>query len=129
MNNGAAISTEAETLTASGGNITLRARDFLHLVSSEITASVKGETGNGGNIVIEPVLVVLNHSSIIASAIEGRGGNIVINGEIAVSTDSVVSARGKPALSGTLVDVNDALVLLSSELRSATEVLRDSCVA
>jgi len=37
MNNGAGISTEAQASTASGGNITLRVRDFLYLVSSEIT--------------------------------------------------------------------------------------------
>ena len=48
MKNGAAISTEAAASTANGGNITLHVRDFLYLVGSEITASVKGETGNRG---------------------------------------------------------------------------------
>jgi large exoprotein involved in heme utilization and adhesion len=80
MNNDAAISTEAERSTASGGNITLKVDDFLYLMSSKITTSVKGKTSNGGNITIDPRFVVLlNHSSIKADAVEGHGGNIEIN--------------------------------------------------
>jgi large exoprotein involved in heme utilization and adhesion len=130
LNNGGAISTEAETSTANGGNITLNIADFLFLTSSEITASVKGQTGNGGNIVIDPQFVVLNHSSIVASAIEGRGGNITVNaGEFIVSSDSITSATGQVEILAPRVDVNSALVVLSSELRGRTEVLRESCAA
>jgi len=56
--------------------ITLKLGDFLYLLSSEITTSVKGETGNGGNITTDPQFVVLNQSSIIAQAIDEHGGNI-----------------------------------------------------
>jgi large exoprotein involved in heme utilization and adhesion len=136
MNNGAAISTEADTSTASGGNITLKMRDFLYLVSSEITTSVKGETGNGGNITIDPQLVILNHSRITAEAIEGHGGNITINaGEYIASADSIVSATSQKGISGTVeiggprVDVNGALVVLSSELRGLVAVQREACAA
>ena len=136
MNNSAAISTEAEASTANGGNITLKVGDFLYLVSSKISTSVQGETGNGGNIAIDPQFLVLNHSSITAQAIEGHGGNITINaGEFIASTDSIVSATSQKGISGTVeiggprVDVNGALVVLSSELRSAAAVLRTSCVA
>jgi large exoprotein involved in heme utilization and adhesion len=136
MNNGAAISTEAETSKASGGNITLKVDDFLYLVSSKVTTSVNGETGNGGNITIDPQFVVLNHSSIIAEAVEGHGGNITINaGQFIPSADSIVSASSQLGISGTVVisgprvDVNGALVVLSTELRSAAEVLRHSCAA
>ena len=136
MNNGAAISTEAETSTASGGNITLHVRDLLYLVSSEITTSVKGETGNGGNIAIDSQLVILNHSRIIAEAIEGHGGNITITaGEYIPSSDSTVSATSQLGISGTIeingprVDVNGALVVLSSELRGRVAVLREACAA
>ena len=138
IGNGGAISTEAEgeRSTASGGNITLHVRDFLYLVSSEITTSVKGETGNGGNITIDPQLVTLNHSSIIAEAIEGHGGNITITaGQFIPSSDSVVSAASEFGLSGTVVingprvDVNGALVVLSTQLHGRTEVLREACAA
>jgi large exoprotein involved in heme utilization and adhesion len=136
MNSGAAISTEAVTSTASGGNITLHVRDFLYLVSSEITTSVKGEAGNGGNIAIDPQLMILDHSSIIAQAIEGHGGNITITADLFIpSSDSVVSATSQLGISGTVeingprVDVNGALVVLSSELRGRAAVLREACAA
>ena len=136
MNNDASISTEAETSTANGGNITLHLRDFLHLVSSEISTSVKGATGSGGNIVIDPQLVILNHSSIIAQAIEGHGGNITITADQFIpSSDSIISATSELGISGTIVingprvDVNGALVVLSSQLRGRTEVLREACEA
>jgi filamentous hemagglutinin family protein len=134
--NGAAISTEAETSKASGGNITLKVGDFLYLKSGEITTSVKGETGNGGNITIDPQTVVLNQSSIIAQAVQGHGGNITINaGEFLQSADSVVSATSALGISGTIeiigprVDLNGALLVLSSELRSTAQVLRNNCAA
>jgi filamentous hemagglutinin family protein len=136
MNDRAAILTEAATSTANGGNITLHLRDFLYLVSSEISTSVKGETGNGGNIAIDPQLVILNHSSIIAEAIEGHGGDITITaGQFIPSTDSIVSATSELGISGTIVingprvDVNGALVVLSTQLRGRTELLREACAA
>jgi large exoprotein involved in heme utilization and adhesion len=136
MNDRAKISTEAKTSTANGGNITLHVRDFLHLVSSEISTSVKGETGNGGNITIDPQLVILDHSLIKADAIAGHGGNITITaGQFIPSSDSTISATSQLGISGTIVingprvDVNGALVVLSSQLRGRTEVLREACAA
>jgi hypothetical protein len=136
MNNGASISTEAQTSTANGGNITLHLRDLLYLVSSEISTSVKGETGSGGNIAIDPQLVILNHSSIKADAIAGHGGNITITADQFIpSSDSSVEATSELGISGTIVingprvDVNGALVVLSSQLRGRTEVLREACAA
>jgi large exoprotein involved in heme utilization and adhesion len=138
INNGGAISTEAEgqRSTASGGDITLHMRDLFYLVSSEISTSVQGETGNGGNITIDPQLVILNHSSIIAQAIKGHGGNITITADQLIpSSDSIISATSELGISGTvvingpLVDVNGALVVLSSQLRSRIEVLREACAA
>jgi large exoprotein involved in heme utilization and adhesion len=119
-----------------GGNITLEVRDFLYLASSQITTSVKGDIGNGGNIAIDPQLFILNHSSVIAQAIGGHGGNIAIDsGEFIPSSDSVISATSQKGISGTvvingpLVDVNGALVVLSSQLRGRTDVLREACAA
>jgi large exoprotein involved in heme utilization and adhesion len=132
LSNGAAISTEATT--ANGGNITLKVDDLLFLTNSKISASVNRETGNGGNIMIDPQLVILDHSEITAQAAEGQGGNITIHaGEFIASSDSIVSASSALGISGTIeiigprVDLNGALVVLSSELRSAAQVLRNSC--
>ena len=80
--------------------------------------------------------MVLNHSSIIAQAAEGRGGNIRINaGAFIQSADSSVYASSEKGISGTVVitgprvDVNGALVVLSSELRGRAAVLREACAA
>lgn len=134
LRDGGAISTEAST--ANGGNITLNVSDFLYLTNSQITTSVKGETGNGGNITIDPQLVILNHSSIIAQAAEGHGGDITINaGQYIASTDSIVSASSQRGISGLVlingpqVDVNSALVVLSSELHGLAAVSREACAA
>ncbi len=134
--NGAGISTEARTSTANGGNITLAVGDFLYLVNSQITTSVKGETGNGGNITIDPQIAVLDRSDIIAQAIEGHGGNITIDaGAYIASAQSIVSASSQLGISGTvaingpLVDLNGTLVVLSSQLRSAVALTRNSCAA
>jgi filamentous hemagglutinin family protein len=134
MSNGSAISTQAST--ADGGNITLNVADLVYLLSSKITASVNTQTGNGGNVTIDPQLVVLNHSSITATAAEGRGGNIRINaGAFISSADSIVDASSQKGISGTVlitnprVDVNGALVVLSSELRGHAAVLREACAA
>jgi hypothetical protein len=132
LSNGAAISTEATA--ANGGNITLRVDDLLFLTNGKISASVNRETGNGGNITIDPLVVILDHSEIIAQAAEGQGGNITIHaGEFIKSADSFVSATSALGISGAIeiigprVDLNGALVVLSSELRSAAQVLRNSC--
>jgi large exoprotein involved in heme utilization and adhesion len=138
MNNGAEISTEAvgERSAANGGNITLHVRDFLHLVSSDISTSVKGETGNGGNITIDPLLVILEqHSQIKADAIAGHGGDITINADQFIqSSDSTVEATSQRGISGTvtingLVTANGALAVLSTQLRSRIEILREACVS
>ena len=79
---------------------------------------------------------MLNHSDIIAQAVEGHGGNITINAGVYIaSADSIVSATSQLGISGTvtingpLVDLNGTLVVLSSELRSAVALTRDSCAA
>jgi large exoprotein involved in heme utilization and adhesion len=135
MNNGAAISTSAVSRMANGGNIMLTVGDLLYMVASEINASVKGETGDGSNVTIDPQLVILDHSSITAQAVAGHGGNIMIAADQFIqSSDSLVSASSQRGVSGTvvingLVNANGALVVLSTQLRGRTEVLREACAA
>jgi hypothetical protein len=130
MNNGAAIATEGENFIASGGNITLRVRDFLGLVSSEISTSVKGAVGNGSNIAIfDPKLVILDHSSIISQAIVGHGGNITITAhQFIPSSDSAAEATTNLGISGIIV-VNGIVQPLSTELRKPATVVLENCAA
>jgi large exoprotein involved in heme utilization and adhesion len=97
---------------------------------------VLGAAGNGGNIAIDPALLVLDHSSIIAQAVAGHGGNITIAaGNFIASSDSIVSASSQLGISGNVeligprVDLNGSLVVLASELRSAADILRTGCRA
>ncbi len=134
MTGGAAISTEA--ILANGGNIGLTIGNFMHLVDSQVTTSVKANRGNGGNIAIASNLLVLDRSQIIAQAVLGHGGNItIVASNFLPSADSLVSASSLLGISGTIdivgprVDLNGSLVVLSSELRSAAAIFRDSCAA
>jgi large exoprotein involved in heme utilization and adhesion len=126
MNNFAEISAEALGLTASGGNITVRSRDFLYLDASEISTRFISEIGNGGNVVINSPLVILNHSSIIAEAVQGHGGNIAAaSGLFIPSSDSIISAD----TSGLFVGTSGFLVVPPAQLRSRTEALHETCAA
>lgn len=134
MKANSSIATAAET--ANGGNISLSFADRMFLTDSRITTSVLGAAGNGGNITIDPQFLILQRSSIIAQAVGGNGGNILINAGIFFrSSDSVVSASSQLGISGIVeivgprVDLNGSLVVLSSELRGAADVLRTSCAA
>jgi filamentous hemagglutinin family protein len=132
MTDHAAISTESAT--ANGGNITLEVGNLMYLTDGEITTSVAKSVGNGGNITIDPIYLILNHSSIIAQAAQGNGGNITIIANVYLpSADSIVSASSQLGLPGTVdivgprVDLNGTLAALPDELRNAAAVLRDSC--
>ena len=134
LQDGASVTTQAAI--ANGGNIRLSVADFLYLVDSKITTSVLGANGNGGNIVIDPALLVLDHSQIIAQAVAGAGGNITISASIFLpSADSIVSASSQLGISGAVeligprVDLNGSLVVLSGELRNAADILRTGCAA
>jgi hypothetical protein len=49
--------------------------------------------------------------------------------ELIASSDSIFSATGQIVFIGPRIDVNGALVVLSTELRSAAQVLREACAA
>jgi hypothetical protein len=101
LQSGASIATQAAT--ANGGDINLKIGNFLYLVKSRITTSVLGANGNGGNITIDPLLLVLDSSSIIAQAVAGHGGDISINaGDFIATPDSIVSASSQLGISGTI---------------------------
>ncbi len=79
MNNGS-VSTRA--VTSDGGNITLNAPHMIRLTDSRITTSVESGVGGGGNINIDPELLILDNSQILANAFGGPGGNINIVADV-----------------------------------------------
>ena len=79
----------------SGDNVTIEARENVNLLDSKNTADVAQGDGQGGNVAIDPIFVVLNGSAITARAAEGRGGVIDIDTQhFFRSAESVVDASG-----------------------------------
>ncbi|HEX2825959.1 MAG TPA: filamentous hemagglutinin N-terminal domain-containing protein [Burkholderiales bacterium] len=129
-----AITTEANR--ADGGNIFIKANDILRMTDSEITTSVGSGFGNGGNITIDPIFVVLDSSRIIANAFGGNGGNIDISTDALLkSGDSTISASSQLGVQGTIrisapdSDLAGSLTPLASGLIDPSQLLRQSCSA
>jgi hypothetical protein len=99
-----------------------------------VTTSVAGGTGSGGNIVIDPPLLVLDHSRIEANAQQGRGGNITIRaGQLIRTPDSVITATGSVAgniaIAAPNTDVSGSLTVLPETFLDAGVRLREACAA
>ena len=126
-----------EAARSDGGNITLKVGSIVHLVDSEITASVGGGPESvGGNISIDPQFVILQNSRIVANAFEGTGGNITISANVFLADpDSVVDASSALGVSGTvdiravISNVTGVLGPLPSDTLSASALLRERCIA
>ncbi|MDP1946002.1 MAG: filamentous hemagglutinin N-terminal domain-containing protein [Nitrospirota bacterium] len=118
---------------AGGGNIEINALDQIRLVNSQVNASA---FMNGGNISIDPNLVILQNSSILAQAIQGNGGNITIFTPLFLAdSSSLVSASSQFGLSGTVTiqsptsNLSGSLGTLASKPRQAQSLLTQRCAA
>ncbi len=123
-------------LEGDGGNIKLTATDLVYLNDSQITASVSSGTGNGGNIDIDPVFVVLNNSNITADAQGGNGGNItLVTDNYLASPDSTLSASSNLGVDGSIVvnapnkEFGGELEAVPEATQDASKLFRNDCVA
>lgn len=114
------ITTQASQ--ASGGNITLQAIESIRLVNSQLNTSVQGgPTTSGGNITLDPAVVTLQNSQVLAQAVQGAGGNInIIAGTFLADSTSVVSASSQFGLSGA-VNIQSPVSSLSGTLATLTQ--------
>ncbi len=124
----------SETEQSDGGNILIQASDLIYIKDSEVSATVEGGAGNGGNIDIDPVFVVLNNSNISANAFGGNGGNITIISSFFLATPaSQVSASSALGINGTVsinapdTDISGTLVQLPGVFVDASQLLRKQC--
>ena len=130
-----AVSTES--VMADGGNIKVDSQYLVHLVNSEITASVGGgEDTIGGNISIDPEYVVLKDSRIIANAYAGKGGNIDIVANVyltdpnsLVDASSALGIDGDVDIQAPTTVVSESIAPLAEEFRSVVSLLREPCIA
>ena len=128
------ITTEARN--GFGGNVTVTAHGSWTCWTATITTSVTGEDGDGGNILIDPRLVVLNRSSILARANAGNGGDItIIADELLSSADSAIDASsllgidGKIVISSPVDDLVEEVAPVQADLLGADDLLRRGCAA
>ncbi|MCK5684885.1 S-layer family protein [bacterium] len=121
---------------ADGGDIDIYTTYWLKLQNSKISAEVKGGTGNGGNIYIDPIYVILENSSIIANAFGGSGGNITIVTNLYLKNiASIVSASSKLGIDGSVeifapdIDVSSSLQALPVNFEEVEKMLPERCSA
>ncbi|MDM8557839.1 filamentous hemagglutinin N-terminal domain-containing protein [Candidatus Parabeggiatoa sp. HSG14] len=125
LTNGGIISTKAQN--AGGGHISLATSNLLYLRKGQLTTSVKGGIGKGGNISIgNPQFTILDRGQITAQANAGHGGNIRIVAEQFIkSPESLISASSKLGLDGSVhidsptVDMNALMVILQEKFAKA----------
>lgn len=122
---------------ASGGDIALRGGVLVHLTDSVMTAEVAGGAQTvGGNVTVNPALVVLERSAIRANAVEGQGGNVRLTAR-ALFTDpaSTVSASSTLGINGTVdlqapvANLTEAVQPLPQPGPQAEALLRQRCAA
>ncbi len=139
------ITTEASQ--ASGGNITIQAVELVGLETSKISASVLGgPQTTGGNITIDPNLVILQNSQITANAVQGNGGNIslttnflIVNNTLIGATTpvpaSAISASSQFGQNGTITiqspnaPASGKIIPLSQKPLLATSLLNQRCAS
>ena len=128
------IKTEAKQ--ASGGNIDIQAVDRVRLVNSTISTSVLGGAGSGGNITIDPNVVALQNSQVIAQAVQGAGGNITITTpSFFADSSSHVSASSQFGRNGTVTiqsptsNLSESLGTLPSDPSQAHSLVTQRCAA
>ncbi|MGE5817702.1 MAG: hypothetical protein ACM37Z_06745, partial [Deltaproteobacteria bacterium] len=149
LSNGTITTAAAE---AAGGDITItHTGSLLELTNSQITTSVNGGDGKGGNItmgaVLDPVtlepqninpfdFITLNNSGIHANAFGGPGGNINIFANVflssnpistAVTASSALSTPGIIDIHAPIIDVSTSITELPQTPLQAAALLRASC--
>ncbi|MDP9132794.1 MAG: hypothetical protein M3M98_06645, partial [Nitrospirota bacterium] len=130
-------SVTAQALHGSGGNITVQATDAIRLANSQINTSVQGGPNtSGGNILLDPAVVTLQNSQVLAQATEGAGGNIsIIAGTFLADPTSVVSASSQFGLSGSVniqspvSSLSNTLATLPQQPLQAQNLMQQRCAA
>jgi large exoprotein involved in heme utilization and adhesion len=120
---------------ATGGNIQVTAASMVRLQDSQITATVGGGTGDGGNVTIDPAFIVLQGSQITANAVAGNGGRISLTASKAfladpssqVTASSTLGINGEVDIQSPVTNISSTLVPLPQAFARATELLSTRC--
>jgi CHAT domain-containing protein len=139
IQNNSALTTEAVNTistdpSSDNGKIAIDTAHQLLLTNGKITTSVKGGSGQGGDIDINATDVLMNDSKIIANAYEGDGGNIhIVSGVFIQSANSLVDASSEKGIDG-IIDIESpdtepesGLVKLPSKFMDASKWINKAC--
>ena len=125
-----------QTIQSDGGDIHIQTGRMVQLNDSQITTSVQGGTGNGGNITIDPQFVILQNSQVLAQAFGGNGGNIrIVAGVFFADPNSRVDASSTRGIDGTVdiqtpvTSLSGTLAPLPAEIVQAAALLQARCAA
>jgi len=118
------------------GKIIIKAGRFLFVNNSQITTSVKGGAGKGGDIETNSNNVVLNSGKIIANAFEGSGGNIhILSNQFIESTNSLVDASSEKGIDGIIKiespeeDISRNIISLSDNFLDSSKWIKTPCAS
>jgi large exoprotein involved in heme utilization and adhesion len=120
---------------ATGGNIQITAGSLVRLQDSQLTATVGGGVGNGGNVTIDSAFIVVQGSHITANADKGNGGRLSLTASKALLLDpsSVITAtsvqglQGEVNLQAPVTDISGAVAPLPQTFAQTPELLQSRC--
>ena len=145
------ISTEADS--GNGGAIQLDTGNYMDLMQSSITTTVKSSIGNGGDITVSTPALILDNGMVQANAVSGRGGDVFIDVKSLIGSQSqliqggdvplewkntvagfnIIQAASKFGLSGTVnvtspqMDLSGVLIGLSTSSFGRDLLSQDYC--
>lgn len=126
----------AQAALASGGSIDVRAIERVKLENSQISTSVLGGAGSGGNIFIDPDLTTLKNSQVLAQAVLGNGGNITLTTRLLFADSfSLIDASSQFGLNGTVTiqsptsNLAGTVASLPSSMRRTQALQTGRCAA
>lgn len=139
-----------QSFLASNSSVTTQARDSsggtikvettpngtVHLTNSIISASVSDGPGGGGNVSIDPQIVILQNSKILAKADDGRGGRIsIVAGLFLPDANSTINADSGSGVNGTVTiqsptsNLSSTVGQLVSKTSPSQVLLHSRCAA
>lgn len=128
------VTTQSNQLN--GGNITILASDLVRVIDGTISTSALNGSGNGGNITIDPKVVLLQSSEILAQAKDGNGGSISIITPLylkdqasLVSADSQFGVNGTVTIQSPISNLSGTVGQLVSKTSPPQVLLQNRCVA
>jgi large exoprotein involved in heme utilization and adhesion len=108
--------------------------ELLYLLDSEVTSSVQQGEGNGGDVIMDSKMIILNRSWTKANAEEGDGGAVFIQTDNFIkSRESRVTATSRRGNDGTVtieapeLGIVSGLAVLQADFLDAAQWLAQPC--